>query len=458
MAALVIFVFINVSVRSVRTSFSRVILISSISVEVSVAQKVGAAIVALPVGVFELDTHSSSEADPSKSSLPPVFLALRYTSHHLDHFTFGSSSNHSSSGHSISGHSLSGHRPPDTIRFVPLSTMYPLTISKSSARDSSFELSAGPYRKRCRSPAATMTSSIHALRALVPSRVDLLLPRKRYRADATVAEVAVDKDVEAGVNACFSMEVDVKVYVEDGVEDEVKSSDKGTMEGVVDVVVGIDIPDGMLMLDVVENLEQIEEVVQDIYGHVIEIPLQRIMTTTHSGMTPKEIEELINQRVAEALTAYKVNRAAELAVESQSQNKDDDDNENGRGNGNRNREGNGNRNPIWNNKGVMHVACLPNNIQGNVISSEPTRLQDVVRIANNLMDQKLKSYAVKMLRIKEGLITTRRTTMCNNRRTRDRMLVGKVWQEPTQLVAMRKRDMMGLFLTTTNVSYTMKGC
>ncbi|GJU24813.1 putative reverse transcriptase domain-containing protein [Tanacetum coccineum] len=36
-----------------------------------------------------------------------------------------------------------------------------------------------------------------------------------------------------------------------------------------------------------------------------------------------------------------------------------------------------------------------NNIQGNVIAAEPTRLQDVVRIANHLMDKKLKGYAVR---------------------------------------------------------------
>ncbi|GKA22092.1 putative reverse transcriptase domain-containing protein, partial [Tanacetum coccineum] len=36
------------------------------------------------------------------------------------------------------------------------------------------------------------------------------------------------------------------------------------------------------------------------------------------------------------------------------------------------------------------IGGLPDNIQGNVIAAEPTRLQDVVRIANNLMDQKLK--------------------------------------------------------------------
>ncbi|GJX13978.1 putative reverse transcriptase domain-containing protein [Tanacetum coccineum] len=39
------------------------------------------------------------------------------------------------------------------------------------------------------------------------------------------------------------------------------------------------------------------------------------------------------------------------------------------------------------------VGGLPENIQGNVINAEPTKLQDAIRIANNLMDQKLKGYA-----------------------------------------------------------------
>ncbi|GKA63588.1 hypothetical protein Tco_0763194 [Tanacetum coccineum] len=39
------------------------------------------------------------------------------------------------------------------------------------------------------------------------------------------------------------------------------------------------------------------------------------------------------------------------------------------------------------------IGRLHDNIQGNVIDAEPTRLQDAVRIANNLMDQKLKGYA-----------------------------------------------------------------
>nr|GEX13389.1 reverse transcriptase domain-containing protein [Tanacetum cinerariifolium] len=39
------------------------------------------------------------------------------------------------------------------------------------------------------------------------------------------------------------------------------------------------------------------------------------------------------------------------------------------------------------------VGGIPDNIQGNVIAVEPTKLQDAFRIANNLMDQKLKAYA-----------------------------------------------------------------
>nr|GFA72265.1 hypothetical protein [Tanacetum cinerariifolium] len=39
------------------------------------------------------------------------------------------------------------------------------------------------------------------------------------------------------------------------------------------------------------------------------------------------------------------------------------------------------------------VGGLPDNIQGNVIAAEPTKLQDANRIANNLMDQTLKGYA-----------------------------------------------------------------
>ncbi|GJX63405.1 hypothetical protein Tco_0296305, partial [Tanacetum coccineum] len=311
---------------------------------VPVAPEVGAAAVASPTGVLELDTHSSSEANPSESLPPPISvapmvlpflcsddsesdteiserhvspttstpeiatapilpappaivasssealtarksvrplpsyrLALRYTSHHLGHFTSGLSSSHSSSdhssGHSISGHSLDGHTPSDT------------TDADSSTPP---RFVHPPLARTPRSPATTMNSSIHATRALVHSCADLLPSRKRFRdsispkdsvdedinmdvledieADATTVKVLVDRDVEAGVDEGIDMEVDVGVDVEDEVKDKVESSDRVTMEVGVDVVVGIDILYGGWS----------RCGLQDNYDHVIEIPLQRM--------------------------------------------------------------------------------------------------------------------------------------------------------------------------------------
>ncbi|GKE55899.1 hypothetical protein Tco_1495084, partial [Tanacetum coccineum] len=227
--------------------------------------------------------------------LPSHHLALRYTSHHLDCFTSGSSSvTHLQIIHHLGILFRRGLSPLDVCPII----YYVSTDDFRVISCSSSESSAGPSHKRCRSPAATVTSSIHTTRALVPSRADLLLPRKRFRdsispedsveedidtdvlkyieTDATAVEVAVDRDVVIRVDVGIDMEVDVGVDVEDEVEDEVESSDRGTMEVGVDVVVGIDISDGMLIPDVVERLEQVEEGLQDIYEHVMEIPLQRI--------------------------------------------------------------------------------------------------------------------------------------------------------------------------------------
>ncbi|GJW46855.1 putative reverse transcriptase domain-containing protein [Tanacetum coccineum] len=55
-----------------------------------------------------------------------------------------------------------------------------------------------------------------------------------------------------------------------------------------------------------------------------------------------------------------------------------------------------------------YIGGLPDNIQGNVIAAEPMRLQDAVWIANNLMDQKLKRYAVKNAENKRRLEVNKR--------------------------------------------------
>ncbi|GKG62455.1 hypothetical protein Tco_0634228, partial [Tanacetum coccineum] len=58
----------DLSYESMRYSIPRVILIDFIFVEILVAPEVGGTAVASPVGIRELDTYSSSEADPSENS------------------------------------------------------------------------------------------------------------------------------------------------------------------------------------------------------------------------------------------------------------------------------------------------------------------------------------------------------------------------------------------------------
>ncbi|GKE69184.1 hypothetical protein Tco_1527256 [Tanacetum coccineum] len=160
------------------------------------------------------------------------------------------------------------------------------------------------------------------------------------------------------------------------------------------------------------------------------------MTITRSSMTLEAIEELVNRCVEEALAAHEATRAANaLETENQSQNGSDGDNGNGRngngGNGDGGNRNGRNENPDDNGRDdrprtigteaafamswrelmklmterfqELTMTCtkmapeeedrvkkfiedLPDNIQGNVIAAEPTRLQDAVRIANNLMD------------------------------------------------------------------------
>ncbi|GJU16951.1 hypothetical protein Tco_1144917 [Tanacetum coccineum] len=151
-------------------------------------------------------------------------------------------------------------------------------------------------------------------------------------------------------------------------------------------------------------------------------------TATRTGMTQDAINELIAKCVDEALKAYDAARNPE--TEAKFENEQQDDHVEGDVN-NGNSNGNGNGNPNVNNGGVVpvirectyqdfvkcqpfnfkgtegvmvpkeedkvekYIGDLPDNIQGNVIAAEPIRLEDAIHVANNLMDQKLKGYAIK---------------------------------------------------------------
>nr|GEV44779.1 putative reverse transcriptase domain-containing protein [Tanacetum cinerariifolium] len=491
MTARVISISTDVSVKSVGSTFPRVILIGFISVEVSVALEVGAAAVASHAGLLELDTHSSLEADLLESSPPPVCVApmvLPFMCSDDSKSDTEIPERHASPTTSTPEIPIApilpapsaivapssefplatvvappeirrrrailirpgedipiGHTPLDTTdadlstpqRFVhpslfrtpwcseaylrwrsaPLYTVYPPTTSESSAEDSSFESSAAPSRKRCRSPAATVISPVYSARALVPSRADLLLPRKRFRdsispedsvekdidtdvledieADATTVKVAVDRDVEARIDRGIDIEVDVEIDVEEEVEDEVESIDRGTIEVGVDMDAGNDIPDGMLMPDAIERLEHVEEGLQNIHDHVIKIPFQRI-EDIETAQRQLEVGQLIASRERErereresclsrhmTLSQEKFRQVRREHDDTQRRLRSDGDNGNGenRNGGNRNGEngngenGNGgNGNPNENNRDARLVVrectyqdfmkCQPLNFKG----------------------------------------------------------------------------------------------
>ncbi|GKD37834.1 hypothetical protein Tco_1258041, partial [Tanacetum coccineum] len=230
---------------------------------------------------------------------------------------------HSSSGYSTSDRTLFRHTSPVTTivdlstpsRFVYpspartshgseafrrwrsalLSTMYLPTTSESSARDSSSESSARPFCKRCRSPAATMPLPIPAPRALVPTRADLLPPRKRFRDSYSSedsieeyidADVLADIKTDVGVDAGIGMEVGVEVVSEDEEEYEAESSARGTTEIRMYRVIKPVVAD-----DIVEPTSE-DYLDLELYDHIHEIPVDRI-TNIEAGHRQLEAKSLI---------------------------------------------------------------------------------------------------------------------------------------------------------------------
>ncbi|GJS76049.1 hypothetical protein Tco_0725930 [Tanacetum coccineum] len=101
---------------------------------------------------------------------------------------------------------------------APLSTLYPLTTSESSSGDSSerplhsSSHSAGPSRKRCRSPVDSVPSSTPVMGLLAPTCDDLLPPRKRFR-DSYSSEAGIKEDAEVGP---IETGVDMELGIGDG--------------------------------------------------------------------------------------------------------------------------------------------------------------------------------------------------------------------------------------------------
>ncbi|GJZ01847.1 hypothetical protein Tco_0519808 [Tanacetum coccineum] len=101
---------------------------------------------------------------------------------------------------------------------TPLSTLYPSTTSESSSGDLSerplysSSHSAGPSRKRCRSPVDSVPSSTLVMGSLAPTRAGLLPPHKRFR-DSYSFEASIEEDAEVGP---IETRVDMELGIGDG--------------------------------------------------------------------------------------------------------------------------------------------------------------------------------------------------------------------------------------------------
>ncbi|GKC04919.1 reverse transcriptase domain-containing protein [Tanacetum coccineum] len=342
-------------------------------------------------------------------------------------------------------------------------------LSSERSLDSS-SLSSGPSYKRCRSPTASVPSPTHDSRSITPNPVDLLPPRKRFRdsyssKDSEEEHMEVDTaDAEADADITAS---DVR---EDDEEFEVEASAADTREIVVDPLAIGDsfessrggIPDLKdTIYDIVHYMSELvasgeqASLVERIGSLRLEyLKVQAMLSIErdrvdilhwHMALSQEEFRQVRRdhddtrrrlrrlesyvERHLEALAAHEATHA-DNALEAENQSQNDSDGDNGNG-GNRNglhevstTQLQGNKRSCRIDKMVPEeedqvekfIGGLPDNIQGNVIVAEPTRLQDVVRIANNLMDQKLKGYAVKNAenkrRLERGQVVNQRVLTC----------------------------------------------
>nr|GEU37514.1 reverse transcriptase domain-containing protein [Tanacetum cinerariifolium] len=374
-----------------------------------------------------------------------LFLMVDHTATILmDHFTSDDSSRDSPSD-SLSETSSNSSLDALSILSIPHSFT---AITERPSHSSS----AVPSRKRSQSPTTSVPLSSPTPGALL-LETGLGVDNDVEGSDESHSEPDIDLKIQADINECIAYvdalraeRIDVKVVVKTAAREEVETSARSTVivsdDRVTHPVVPDDIPKpiqegavevtyetlGDLGAIISKSFSELEQDNTRLRG-ILDVASQRVadfsiescvtMPNTRSGvtMTREGINEQIKRRVAEALEAHDAAKNLEPLAEGR------DEQENVNGNDNRNGHGNGNGNGVigltrWFEKmeTVFHISnCpqkyqvkmvlnkedkvkrfiggLPDNIQGNVIADVPTRLQDTIRITNNLMDQKLKGHA-----------------------------------------------------------------
>nr|GEW05518.1 hypothetical protein [Tanacetum cinerariifolium] len=232
--------------------------------------------------------------------------------------------------------------------------------------------------------------------------------------------IEIDPEIQGEINECIAYAdalrdrgTDARVIVETVDRDEVETGTRGPVKVRVDRVTHLvttdDIPEPAQEEGVVESTDMLERIGE----------LERENIRLRDMMDVEAFRLPFLDYFSRALGAHNAAINLEPLIGNRgNRNEGNRNEENGNGNGN----GGGNG---YNFRGFMHaryaltwwnylkrtirieaafamswaelmklmteVYCL--RIEGNVIAAEPTKLQDVIRIANNLMDQKLKGYA-----------------------------------------------------------------
>ncbi|GJR25988.1 hypothetical protein Tco_1102220 [Tanacetum coccineum] len=184
--------------------------------------------------------------------LPARKIARRRVSPHSSghHSPFASSSSDHSPIHS-SGFDTPNQAHRLARRCVPRLVCPPVSTPRTSSSERSLHLSshsAGPSRKRSRSPIDYVPSSLPVVGSLAPTRADLLPSRKRFR-DSYSSKASMEEDIEVGtVEAGVGLELvvggEIVIRDRDGIDprddrDDAEEYDTDTSAGGT-IKVGID--------------------------------------------------------------------------------------------------------------------------------------------------------------------------------------------------------------------------
>ncbi|GJV17718.1 putative reverse transcriptase domain-containing protein [Tanacetum coccineum] len=183
--------------------------------------------------------------------------------------------------------------------------------SSSSALHSSSP-SDGPSRKRGGSPTTSLSAAAHSPTALLPVQTDLLPPRKSIKDGI---KTGYEASIEAAIERIEEIEEEQKALKDRAETAETERTNLHKRVRSLEI-------SNLSIRDTLRAEREAYARIERQLGFVLkELRQSRIiMPTTRSGMTPEAIEELIAQRIAEALAANEANRNIESMIENEDEN------------------------------------------------------------------------------------------------------------------------------------------